>query len=141
MVLELTDTPAFARRLRQRSKRKASTDVDKVTAELNAAERVLKDAAEDYGSGRISRSTFLTTVTAAERRRDDAIAKLTRENGHETLSEYAVPGALRKAWENLDDDGRRAVLVALVDHVIVHPHPQGHAPRFTPERLEPVWKV
>lgn len=141
LVLGRTDSVAFARRLRQLSKQQAATDVDKITAELVAAEQVLKDAAEDYGSGRIPRSTFLTTVATAERRRDNSAARLAQEDGHGALTGYVAPGALRKAWETLDDDERRGVLTSIIDHVVVHPHPKGAPPRFTPERLEPIWRV
>ncbi|HWS45342.1 MAG TPA: recombinase family protein [Acidimicrobiia bacterium] len=131
-VLHRLGTKALARALTRKPKQPP------VDTDLARIERDLEDLAADFGAGRISRREWLAARKPLEDRLVKARRTLDTTNGTTALAPFRNTN-VRAAWERLDIDRKRAVLEALIERVTVRPATTPG--RFTPDRVDVVWRV
>ena len=107
-------------------------------AELDGALAQSDELAEVYGAGKLSMREWLV----ARKPLDTRVRKLKKELSRYTrtapVADYIDVASLRSDWEGLDLTRRRAIIKAVLDHVIVGAGRQGYN-RFDPKRLDAVW--
>ncbi len=70
-----------------------------------------------------------------------AKTKLARESRADVIGAHIGAGSkLREAWAELALTRQKAIVSALVDHLVVRPGKRG-LNRFDPNRVEPVWRA
>jgi hypothetical protein len=73
---------------------------------------------------------------------DVRVRKLKKELSRYTrtapIADYIEVASLRSDWAGLDLARRRAIIKAVLDHVVVGPGRHGYN-RFDPKRLDAVW--
>lgn len=112
-------------------------------ADVAGIEQELADLAALRGEGTISLAEWLAARDPLQARLD--AARRTVPPSSKAARLLARPGAVRKAWPDLDATARRAVLEAVVDRIIVGPTTRGRWATIE-ERLDPsagwgvVWK-
>jgi site-specific DNA recombinase len=143
-VFKVLDTPALAKAIAARH-HNAADDVQDTTA---ADEEQLAQLARDFADRRITRTEWLTARDAVQRRLDAAQTRAARSNGTTAIAEVVgKSSALAKAWPGLSIDRKRAIIAAVLDHVVVKPaHRKGKPtdgrghPMFDAERLALTWR-
>jgi hypothetical protein len=141
MVLARLDSPELARGIacRARAASAHQTDLDHSVSELAGQRRRLDDLADMWASGEISRAEWLALKRKLGSRAKLVEAEAARLARVDSLRALAGTGrALRRSWPAMTVDERRAVLHAVVDHVVVL---AAEPPKqvFRPERLQPHW--
>ena len=109
--------------------------------EMDEAQFQLDELAKIYGERAISLSEWLSARKPIERRLA-AAKKLLAERTHASVLSDHVGNALalRDLWSDLPLTRQRAIVAAVLDHVIVGPARRGYN-RFDPDRFQPVWRV
>jgi DNA invertase Pin-like site-specific DNA recombinase len=132
------DSPDLADALQSEADDAQTSDV---VAELTAAEAKLEELAAAWATDEITRAEWLAARRALEARAATARASLAKATGSHALEPWAArPGALRRAWSELDLDKRRALLGAVLERVVVDPVRQpGRG--FDAERVSLQWRV
>jgi hypothetical protein len=110
--------------------------------QMAADQRKLEELAEDYATDVITRSEWLRARGLLETRLETAKKRLS------TISQTAVLEGLTgdsvafdEVWKGLTPSRQRAVMKALVDHIVVYPAVPGRN-TFDPKRFgEPVWRA
>ena len=83
---------------------------------------------------------WLTAKAPIERRVAAARKRLARVQRSTVLESFVGNGdALRAQWGALNLDRQRAIVAAVLDHVVVNRALRGRN-RFDPDRLKPVWR-
>ena len=137
-VLYRLDSPELAAAL--------SGDVEDRTAapwqqEMDEAQFQLDELAKIYGERAISLSEWLSARKPIERRLAAAKKLLAERTRASVLSDYVGNTyELRNLWSDLPITRQRAIVAAVLDHVIVGPARRGYN-RFDPDRFQPVWRV
>lgn len=109
------------------------------TRQLAAHRRRLTELGELWASGQISRQEWLTLRRSVGDRAEAAEAQVARECRAAALRALAGTGrALAAEWPAMTVDERRAIVHAVLDHVVVL---AAEPPRqvFRPQRLQPRW--
>jgi DNA-binding transcriptional regulator YbjK len=77
-----------------------------------------------------------------EQRRDQAERRLAGLRRHRTVAQlFGQADRLRAEWSSLNLDRQRAIVAAILDHVIVHRYSLPGKARFDPNRFVPVWRL
>ena len=119
----------------------ADPDAERVQAEVDSEQAQLDELAEAYGQCAIGLSEWLAARKPIEERLTIAKRKLARLGRVSVLDGHVGNGsALRERWADLPLSRQRAIIAAVLDHVVVGPGRRG-LNRFDPGRLEPVWRV
>lgn len=134
-VMTAVDGPALRKRL-QRPKRKQRSPV----VDPAALEGELRELADDYGDGRITRAEWMVARAGVEKRLAAARA-LDEQRIDVALAPYIEGASLRESWGGLSPDRQGAILRAVVDRVLIHPSAKRGGPGIDPERVEIVWRV
>ncbi|MGI8711571.1 MAG: recombinase family protein [Acidimicrobiales bacterium] len=129
VVLRL-DTPELARR--------APTPADPAEVEVEELAGRLDELAEMFAAGEVGRREWLKARGSIESRLQAARRRLQRQSRTDALD--GLDGGLRDAWADLSFDRRRAVLGAVVDHIVIGAAVSGRN-RFDPERVDVVWRA
>jgi site-specific DNA recombinase len=135
MVLELLDSKKLARRL----SRPGKGHDDDAALEVTQAEAKLAELDDMLGAGELTRASYLRARKAPEAKLADARHRLAKRSGTHALERFRGAKA-RELYATLDTDEKRAVISALLDHVVIHPA-KNRAPRLDLDRVEPVWRV
>lgn len=93
-------------------------DVARALRELDAEATALGDA---YGRGDVGLPAFLAASKALEGRRQGLVDQLTPQTTAAALAPYKRKGALRAAWDGLDETQRNVIVRALIDAVVIEP--------------------
>ena len=137
-VLHRLDSPELAATLAGAN---GDPDAERVQAEVEREEAQLDELAHAYGERAIGLSEWLAARKPIEERLMLAKRKLARLGRVSVLDGHAGNGsALRERWADLPLTWQRAIVAAVLDHVVVGPGRHGYN-RFDPDRLEPVWRV
>lgn len=100
----------------------------------------LDEIAEAYAAQAISMREWLAAREPIQRQLDDLTKRIVRDHNVTILAEYAGRGQqLRRDWPDLGLDRKRAIVAAMLHHIIVNPARWG-SNRFQPERFEPLWR-
>lgn len=105
--------------------------------ELRAVEGEMASLVKLLEEGRLSVAAYERGAAALERRQELAQSKL---RGRQRPAVIGEPGAVRKAWQDLTLDLRRAVLAEFIDHVTIQAGKRGY-PRFDPSRIQTTWRA
>jgi DNA invertase Pin-like site-specific DNA recombinase len=135
-VLIRLDTPRVQR---ARSK---DDPTAKLARSLEADEEALERLVHDhYVSRVIDARSFASAQAELRRRIDGTRAELTRTLGAGTLAALPRIDELRRTWDDLDLDRRRAVLAALIERIDVAPVGRGQRSVDHPERITVRWRA
>jgi DNA invertase Pin-like site-specific DNA recombinase len=131
------DSGAVRRALRQKPTNGAQANAAAVVADLEAR---LVQLGIDHDNGIITRKEWLTRRGPLTDRLDDARGQLTppERDGAEALA--VLDGDVRDRWAALPFEQRRAIVAAVIDHVVINP-PARRGNRFDPERVDIIWRV
>ena len=135
-AFQVVDTPGLSKRL-------ATTgEADRVLADIQAQELLLRDIAEDYTSRVLTRDEHHRLLKMANAKLDE----LRKSFQPEASLDYGQDNPLRLAWPTLPLGGRRAVLDAVIQAVRIMP--VGHRAgvkfgqaRFDSSRVLVDWKI
>jgi hypothetical protein len=137
-VLYRLDTPELAAALRGDA---GDPDAERLQAEVDAEQALLEELAGAYAARQIALSEWLTARAPIEQRLTAARRKLARVSRTSVLDGFVGDGAgLRARWSSLSLTRQRAIVAAVLDHVVVGSGRPGYN-RFDPARLRPVWRV
>jgi site-specific DNA recombinase len=138
-VLERLDTPELEAALRGEAAKDAEAAL--IQRELDEAQAQSADLAAMWGTNQISRSEWLAARTPIEQRIEQLKRSLSRATRTTALVDYVGKTAtLRREWEHLALSRQRAIVEAVLDHVMIGPARRG-LNRFDPARVSPVWKL
>jgi site-specific DNA recombinase len=139
-VFEAIDSPEVRRSL-MLGDRDADTEERALRKELLTVEQDQAALGERFGEGRISLKAFEAADSRLQKRRDDLERRLTGLTRARTLVSLPSTRAdAARAWEEHDLGWRRALVSAVVDHVVVAPAVKGRN-FFDPSRVRLVWKA
>ncbi|MCH7718271.1 MAG: recombinase family protein, partial [Chloroflexi bacterium] len=111
--------------------------VESVTQDEAALEELSRDY---YADKAITRAEFFAAREVVHTRLDQNRSRLARTRNNGVMVEALSAGvALRKQWAERPLEWRRAVIGAVIDHVVIHPAVKGRN-IFDPELVEPVWR-
>jgi site-specific DNA recombinase len=136
-MLARLDTRELADAVAQRH---SELDAERWQQEADEAIARREELSLAYGNGEISMVEWRTAREPIEQRLTVARKQLARVT-HTTVLEGLIgdAAALEHAWESLDLSRQRAILSAVLDHVVVGPARRGYN-RFDESRLRPVWR-
>lgn len=136
-VLLRLDTPDMADLLAGRAA--ADERHAKLVEEVTSAQNTMRELAEMFGAGEISRAELAAARATADNRRAAAQRQLDQITGTHALDGLVGNGAaLAQSWDQLSLDRQHAIVRAVLDHVSILPSRPG--PRaFDPSRVVPTW--
>ncbi len=107
-----------------------------------ADEAALEDLARDYYAEKaISRPEFFAARDVLEERLERNRAAMARSSRSDVLNVVIGSGIdLRKMWTERSLDWRRAVIAAIIDHVVIEPAVRGRS-AFDASLVRPVWRA
>jgi len=116
-------------------------ETDGLVEAVRADEEGLEQLSRDhYVERRIERAEYFAARDALQARLGANRKRLAKANGHGVLA--GVIGAadeVRRQWHDHGLDWKRAVIGALVDHIVIEPARKGHR-RFDPSLVRIVWR-
>lgn len=137
-ILYRLDSPEFAAALARPSDEPAAAQ-SQLEVDQSAAQ--LAELAETYGRRVISLPEWLAAREPIEQRLTTARKQLASLNRTTALGDYVGNGGvLRERWQELPLTRQRAIVAALLAHVVVQPGRRGFN-RFDPSRFTPVWRI
>jgi hypothetical protein len=140
MLFEAVDPPKLARTIEDHHRTSTERDQGDALAVIEECETRLEEIGRDYGDGKITRRQLLAANGQLEKRLDGANRSLAAEQRTTALNGFSgKAGALRKAWPSLSIDRRRAVIAAVIDHVVIAPAVKGRN-TFDPSLVKVVWR-
>lgn len=108
--------------------------------QIEADSKQLADLMEMWANREIDADEMKRARAPIAARRDRARRELSTLAGTRDLDAYIGQGeTLRQQWADLNLDRQRAIVKALVDHVVIHPAVPG-ARSVAVDRVRPVWK-
>ena len=137
-VLYRLDSPELAAAMNGASDHPDST---RIQTELDEASAHLTELAQAYGERTISLSEWLAARDPIELRLSTAKRELARL-GRVSVVEGHVghASALRKLWPDMPLTRQRAIVAAVLDHLVIRPARPGYN-RFDETRVSAVWRV
>jgi hypothetical protein len=137
-VFDVLDTPALAKAIAARHREAEAEDVEDTTAD---DQEQLAQLARDFAERRVTRTEWLTARDAVQHRLDAARTRAAKSNGTTAIAGVVgKSGALAKAWPGLSLDRKRAIVGAVLDHVVIARAKRDPRGAFDVERLAPVWR-
>jgi hypothetical protein len=113
-------------------------DVQRFLAEDQAQ---LNELAEVYGHRTISLGEYLAARKPIQQRIDIARRQVAKVTQTGALDRYVGSASvLRDGWAELPISRRRAIIAAVLDHVVVSPAVRGRT-AFDPARVAPLWRI
>lgn len=137
-VLHRLDSPELAAAMNGGG---GDPDAERIQHELDEATHHLDELARAYGDRAITLPEWLAARAPIEQRMEIAKRQLARL-GRVSLVQGHVghASALRKTWRDLPLTRQRAIVAAVLDHLVIGPGKRG-LNRFDETRLTPVWRV
>jgi site-specific DNA recombinase len=136
LFLALTDAP-----LRPADPDTDSSHEQVVLAAIDTDNHRLDELAADYAEARITRTEWLRVRDIIAARIDNNLATLRDQRRGAVLRQLPTAATeIAAAWPQMTLHERRAVITAVIDHVIVHPRARPSR-TFDPARLEIIWRA
>jgi site-specific DNA recombinase len=136
-VLATIDSPEVAEPVRARPR---DPDLQRWYEQLDADKAQLEELAAAYGTREITMAEWRAARTPIEERMTLARKRVARATQVRTLDQYIGRGEeLRAEWDSLDLDQQRAIVGAVLDHVVIGSGRPGYN-RFDESRLTPFWR-
>ncbi len=121
--------------------RQAEGDEDAIIEDLRRDEEQLLQNARDQATGAISRTEFFAARDVLQDRLTRNRARLGNRHQFAVLASVASAGAaIGEQWEARPLEWRRAVITAIIDHVVLEPAIKGRNV-FDPSLVRPVWRA
>jgi hypothetical protein len=136
MIVEALDGDALAAALRGRDDGH-DVLIDSIRKDEDALERL---SADYYVENVISREEFLSARARLSDRLEASRGKLARRSANHVLGGLVGGGeVLREHWPEESLDRKRAIIGAVIDHIVIGQGVKG-SKRFDPARILPVWR-
>jgi DNA invertase Pin-like site-specific DNA recombinase len=138
-VLLRLDTPELAAALRG----EAQLDLDTAAAQRNLDADVaqLEELAQLYAARSITAREWLQARQPIESRLTATRRQLAHARGFSPVTDYiGNAGLLRRQWATLNLNRQRAIVQAVVDHVVIKPATR-NTNRLDPARVLPIWRA
>lgn len=140
MLFEAVDSPKLVKVIEARHRKTTKQDDGDALTVIEHCESEMEQLATDLGNGRISRREWLAARAPLEKRLDAARRSLAAEQKTTALNGFtSKAGALRKAWPSLSIDRQRAIVAAVIDHIVLAPAVKGRN-TFDPSLVKVVWR-
>ena len=138
-VLFRLDTPELEEALHGRARQAPHTTA--LQAAVDADVSQLEELTQLYAGRSISAAEWMQARKAIEERLTTTRKRLVSAMGAQEAFQYiGHGGALRRQWATLNLDRQRAIIKAVLEHVVIHPGQMGA--RFVdPQRAEPIWRL
>jgi len=138
-VLYRLDTPELAEGLSGRTHNGSHGIALQGSIDADVAQ--LEELTQLYAAKSITAIEWIQARKAIESRLNDSRRCLTQAAGADALQGYIGHGdALRRQWGTLNLDRQRAIVRAILDHVVIQPGRRGiHI--VDPSRVQPVWRL
>jgi site-specific DNA recombinase len=138
-VLHRLNSPELQTALEGR--RHDSPENERWLKEAEAAQAELVELAAERGRGEITRAEWRAMRDPIEQRLTAARKQLAKSSDSNALDGYVGNAdALREQWDALDLSQQRAIIAAVLDHVVVGPGRPGYN-RFDESRLSAFWRA
>lgn len=138
-VLYRLDSPELARAVSRRQDR--SRELDDFEVQIANDQAKLDELAGFWADGKIESSEYFVARKRIADRLASSRARFSQLDTRKSLRNLIDQGAeLRRRWADLNLHQKRAVITAVLDHVIVSPA-SGSGKRVDLARLHPVWRV
>lgn len=137
MVIFRLEGPELGRAIAAAEDRSEEADHQR---DLDAAVEQLEELATAYGEKQIGLAEWMAARAPIEARMAKAQDALARVTGTSAVTPLIEAGDLRTTWNEMPLSRKRAVLSALVEHVVINPAVRGRN-RFDPDRVDPVWRI
>jgi DNA invertase Pin-like site-specific DNA recombinase len=123
------------------AEREQEPDAERSQQEADAALAQREELSLAYGNSEITMTEWRTAREPIEQRLSAARKQLATIT-HTTVLDGFIGNAdaLNHAWDSLNLSRQRAILAAVLDHVIVGPARRGYN-RFDESRLRPIWRL
>lgn len=139
-VLDRLDSPELAAALRGESQ--SDPEAARWQSAVDDARGQLDELAGAYAQKAITMSEWLTARRQIEERLSTARKELARATRVTVLADYVGAGeALRGRWEQLTLSRQRAIIAAVIDHLVVAPSQNVGLNRFDESRVTPIWRA
>lgn len=128
--------------LTQYMHRQADSDQGALIDEIRRDEEALQQLSRDhYADGAISRTEFFAARDALQERLTRNRTRLGNYQQFAVIASVASAGdAIEDQWERRPLEWRRALVAAVIDHVVLQPAVKGRN-IFDAELVEPVWRA
>ncbi len=137
-VMQRLDTPELAQAVNGGA---TDPDAERIEAEIADAKSQLEELAVMWAEREIDRSEWIAAREPIEARLTAARKRLGRFNRFAALDGHIGQGsALQEQWPTMPLTRQRAIVAAVLDHVVVSPGRRG-LNRFDPSRFRPVWRI
>lgn len=138
-VLFRLDTPELEAVLNGKALQAPHTTALQASVDADVAQ--LEELAQLYADRAITAAEWIQARKTIEARLANTRKRLVSAMGAQDAFHYIGQGsALRSQWPSLNLDRQRAIVKAVLDHVIIHPGKMGT--RYVdPQRAEPIWRV
>jgi hypothetical protein len=137
-VLHRLDSPELAAALDGSN---GDPEAERVQADVEREQAHLDELARAHGEGSFGLSEWLAARQPVENRLLAAKRQLARLGRVSVLDGHVGNASdLRQRWADLPLTGQRAIIAAVLDHVVVGSGRRGYN-RFDPDRIKPVWRV
>jgi site-specific DNA recombinase len=108
--------------------------------QLRADQARLDRFVDDYADGTMTKTEYVRAKARVAERMDLTRGKLARLESRRALVAIPAGRTVRQAWAAGSLDWRRALIGAVVEHVVIHPGRPGAA-HFDPSKIEVVWRA
>ena len=128
--------------LTQYMHRQADSDQGALIDEIRRDEEALQQLSRDhYADGAISRTEFFAARDALQEHLTRNRTRLGNYQQFAVIASVASAGdAIQEQWERRPLEWRRALVAAVIDHVVILPAKKGRN-IFDAELVRPVWRV
>ncbi len=122
--------------------RQAEGDEGAIIEELRRDEEQLVQNARDQAAGAISRTEFFAARDVLQDRLTRNRARLGNHRQFDVLASVVSAGTkIREQWDARPLEWRRALIAAVIDHVVLHPVAKRGQTAFDPSLVEPIWRA
>jgi site-specific DNA recombinase len=138
-VLLRLDTPELSAALRGGAHRDINTAALQQTLDADNAQ--LEELAQLYAARSITANEWMQARRPIEARLTATRRQLANARGFSAVTGYiGNSGLLRRQWATLNLDRQRAIVQAVVDHVVIKSATR-NTNRLDPTRVEPIWRA
>lgn len=117
-------------------------DDSALAAEAVEIDEKIAQLGRDYADPAIKmpRAAFLAALEAFEKRKRELKTQMRNAERSTVMPEMVTPKALAEWWDRADIEERRALILTVLDHIVVHPATRPGFRGLDKDRLTYVWR-